>query len=69
MNTTSFFLLQALFELKEYNFAHYNLGYSHFKLKQYTEAIPWFRKYRVLPQMILLQRYQMHTIELVTVIL
>ncbi|MDX9696513.1 MAG: tetratricopeptide repeat protein [Bacteroidales bacterium] len=40
-----FLLTPGSFQLEEYNLAHYNLGYAHFKLKQYNEAIPWFRKY------------------------
>lgn len=40
-----FLLTPGSFQLEEYNLAHYNLGYSHFKLKQFTEAIPWYRKY------------------------
>lgn len=29
----------------EFNLAHYNLGYSKFTEKKYTEALSWFRKY------------------------
>ncbi|MGE0079183.1 MAG: tetratricopeptide repeat protein [Bacteroidales bacterium] len=40
-----FILTPGAFNLPEYNMAHYNLGYSYFKLKNYDEAIVWFRKY------------------------
>jgi TolA-binding protein len=33
------------YSLNEYNLAHYNLGYAHFNLKDYTNALIWFRKY------------------------
>lgn len=29
----------------EFNLAHYNLGYSYFTEKKYTDALSWFRKY------------------------
>jgi TolA-binding protein len=43
-----FLLSPGAFDLSEYQMAHYNLGYSHFKLKNYDEAIVWFRKYTTL---------------------
>ncbi|MDD2549793.1 MAG: tetratricopeptide repeat protein [Bacteroidales bacterium] len=45
---SQFLLSPGAFGLTEYNMAHYNLGYSHFKLKNYDEAIVWFRKYTTL---------------------
>jgi len=40
------------FQLPEYSRAHYNLGYTFFKQKQYAQANSWFRKYEnlALPQ-------------------
>lgn len=38
-------LTPGAFTHREYNVAHYNLGYSNFKLKRYDEAIVWFRKF------------------------
>ncbi len=40
-----FTLLSGAFNLKEYNLAHYNLGYAYFNQKKYAEALSWFRKY------------------------
>lgn len=40
-----FILSPGAFSLPEYQLAHYNLGYSYFKLKDYDNAIVWFRKY------------------------
>ncbi len=40
-----FILTPGAFNLEEYLLAHYNLGYTYFKLKQYDAAITWFRKY------------------------
>lgn len=40
-----FLLSPGSFDLAEYKMAHYNLGYANFKLKNYDEAIVWFRKY------------------------
>jgi TolA-binding protein len=45
-----FLLSSGAFDLPEYHMAHYNLGYAHFKLKNYDEAIVWFRKYTTLSQ-------------------
>ncbi|MDR2563164.1 MAG: tetratricopeptide repeat protein [Prevotellaceae bacterium] len=30
---------------KEYKIAHYNVGYCHFKMQKYDNALSWFRKY------------------------
>ena len=40
-----FILTSGAFSLPEYLMAHYNLGYSNFKLKRYDEAVVWFRKF------------------------
>jgi TolA-binding protein len=40
-----FILSPGAFDLIEYQIAHYNLGYTYFKLKDYDNAIVWFRKY------------------------
>lgn len=40
-----FLMSTGAFELPEYNLAHYNMGYAYFKLKDYPNAIQWFRKY------------------------
>jgi TolA-binding protein len=40
-----FLLSTGAFQLPEYNLAHYNMAYSYFKLKDYPNAIQWFRKY------------------------
>jgi TolA-binding protein len=40
-----FLVTQGAFGLDEYNMAHYNLGYSYFKKKDYANALSWFRKY------------------------
>ncbi|MEW5847037.1 MAG: tetratricopeptide repeat protein [Bacteroidota bacterium] len=43
-----FIVTPGAFELEEYLIAHYNLGYTYFKMKQYDTAITWFRKYNSL---------------------
>lgn len=43
-----FLLSPGAFDLPEYHLAHYNLGYAHFKLKNYDDAIVWFRKFATL---------------------
>lgn len=43
-----FLLSPGAFDLPEYQLAHYNLGYAHFKLKNYDDASVWFRKYTTL---------------------
>ncbi len=40
-----FLVSPGAFNLPEYQMAHYNLGYSNFKLKNYEDAVVWFRKY------------------------
>jgi TolA-binding protein len=40
-----FILIPGSFSAKEFKTAHYNLGYVHFKSKDYTEAGNWFRKH------------------------
>lgn len=40
-----FIVTPGAFGLSEFNMAHYNLGYANFKIKNYEEAIVWFRKY------------------------
>lgn len=40
-----FLLSPGAFGLPEFNLSHYNLGYTNFKLKNYDEAVVWFRKY------------------------
>ncbi|PKP22351.1 MAG: hypothetical protein CVU05_04360 [Bacteroidetes bacterium HGW-Bacteroidetes-21] len=40
-----FILTAGSFELKEFNTAHYNLGYCYFKQKDFLESASWFRKY------------------------
>lgn len=40
-----FLLTTGAITMDEYNVAHYNIAYSYFKLKNYNEAITWFRKY------------------------
>jgi Uncharacterized protein conserved in bacteria len=40
-----FVLSPGAFTSPEFNMAHYNLGYTYFKLKDYENAILWFRKY------------------------
>ncbi|HAN20002.1 MAG: hypothetical protein A2X15_15315 [Bacteroidetes bacterium GWB2_32_14] len=42
---TNFLLTPGAFDLDEYNISHYNLGYAYFKIKNYPEAIQWFRKF------------------------
>lgn len=43
-----FLVSPGSFSLPEYQMAHYNLGYSNFKLKNYEDAVVWFRKYTTL---------------------
>lgn len=33
------------YSLDEFSIAHYNMGYSYFKLQRYNESITWFRKF------------------------
>ncbi|MDA3780621.1 MAG: tetratricopeptide repeat protein [Bacteroidales bacterium] len=40
-----FILCPGAFQADEFNIAHYNLAYSYFKLKDYSNAILWFRKF------------------------
>lgn len=40
-----FLVSSGAFERPEYKLAHYNLGYTYFKQKNYDESIVWFRKY------------------------
>jgi TolA-binding protein len=40
-----FLLAQGAFSLPEYNLANYTIGYSHFKRKEYPQAITAFRKF------------------------
>ncbi|MCK5171223.1 MAG: tetratricopeptide repeat protein, partial [Bacteroidales bacterium] len=40
-----FLTTSGAFQLGEYNLAHYNMGYAYFKLKDYPNAIHWYRKY------------------------
>lgn len=42
---SKFILTPGAFNLPEFLMAHYNLGYTFFKLKNYDEAIVWFRKF------------------------
>lgn len=42
---SQFVLSPGAFTSPEFNMAHYNLGYTCFKLKDYDNAIVWFRKY------------------------
>lgn len=42
---TQFLVSPGAFGLPEYTMANYNLGYAHFKLKNYEEAIVAFRKF------------------------
>ncbi len=44
-NYNSFLHSPGAYLLEEYNKTYYNLGYTNFKQKQYTQAISWFRKY------------------------
>jgi tetratricopeptide (TPR) repeat protein len=44
-NYNDFLLSPGAIEQEEYNLAHYNLAYSYFMMKQYSEAAVWFRKY------------------------
>ncbi len=45
-----FLVSSGAFGLPEYNLAHYNLGYTCFKQKNYDDAIVWFRKYTTICQ-------------------
>ncbi len=45
-----FILTPGAFNLPEYKTAHYNLGYTNFKLKNYEDAVTWFRKYTTIVQ-------------------
>jgi TolA-binding protein len=45
-----FLVSSGAFELPEYKLAHYNLGYTNFKQKKYSDAIEWFRKYTNISQ-------------------
>lgn len=45
---SNFILTPGAFTHDEFNIAHYNLGYSNFKLKNYDEAVVWFRKFNSL---------------------
>jgi TolA-binding protein len=40
-----FLLAQGAFSIPEYNLANYTIGYSHFKRKEYQQAITSFRKF------------------------
>lgn len=40
-----FLLTQGAFSLPEFNLANYTIGYSHFKLRNYSQAITAFRKF------------------------
>ncbi|TVQ94003.1 MAG: outer membrane protein assembly factor BamD [Bacteroidetes bacterium] len=40
-----FLLTQGAFNIPEYNLANYTIGYSHFKRKEYPQAITAFRKF------------------------
>jgi TolA-binding protein len=40
-----FQLLQGAFSLPEYNMSHYTIGYSHFKLQKFPQAISSLRKF------------------------
>ncbi|SDC26117.1 tetratricopeptide repeat protein [Williamwhitmania taraxaci] len=42
---SQFVLSPGSFSLPEFNQAHYGMGYACFKLKDYENAIVWFRKY------------------------
>lgn len=41
----SFMLAQGAFNLPEYNFANYSIGYSYFKMEDYPQAITAFRRF------------------------
>jgi len=41
----TFISASGAYGLDEFSIAHYNMGYSYFKLHRYSEAITWFRKY------------------------
>ena len=45
MNYNRFLLSPGAFELEEYNIAHYNMGYAHFRNNDHSNAISWFRRY------------------------
>lgn len=40
-----FLLTPGAYLLKEYNKTYYNMGYCFFKMKEYKQAVSWFRKY------------------------
>lgn len=44
-NYNDFLLSPGALGKPEYTLAHYNMGYSYFKLINYTQAAIWFRKY------------------------
>ena len=44
-NYNRFLLSPGAFELDEYMISHYNMGYSYFKLRDFTNAVSWFRRY------------------------
>lgn len=44
-NYTLFLAQPGVFTYEEYAPAHYNLGYCYFALKQYEDAILWFKRY------------------------
>lgn len=41
----TFITATGAYTLDEFSIAHYNMGYSYFKLHRYSESITWFRKY------------------------
>ncbi len=45
-----FLLSTGAFELPEYKMAHYNLGYTYFKMEKYQDAVVWLRKFANLNQ-------------------
>ncbi|HAZ02609.1 MAG: hypothetical protein A2W95_08830 [Bacteroidetes bacterium GWA2_40_14] len=42
---SKFLLSPGAYSLAEFNTCYYNIGYCYFKLKDYKNAISWFRKY------------------------
>lgn len=44
-NYNKFLLTPGAYLLDEYHQTYYNMGYCYFKLKNYKQAISWFRKY------------------------
>jgi len=40
-----FIYMPGSYQTKEFQIAHYNIAYSYFKQKEYSEANTWFRKY------------------------